>query len=705
MGAIMRPSSVALASATTVTLLVATVFAQSGGSARDFSAAALTAPPAAGWPTNGGNLYNQRYSPLKTINRDNVKQLKGVWRTRLRGSGAAPQYSGFAQPLVHDGVAYVSTGANDVFALSIDTGEILWQYTASLDPKITSVCCGWNNKGVALGPDKVFIGQLDGQLVALDRASGKIAWKIQAERWQDNFSITSAPVYFDGMVITGFAGADRGTRGRVKAYDAKDGRLVWTFYTIPGPGEPGYESWPKGSDAYKYGGASVWQTPAIDPELGLVYFSTGNAGPDYNGAVRPGDNLYAVSMVAVDLKTGKYQWHFQQVHHDIWDYDAVNPVILMDVNVGGRTRKAIAEVGKTGWAYILDRQTGKPLIGIDEKPVPQEPRQATAKTQPFPRGDAIVPQLIEFAPEGYQLVNDGRIFTPFVGSRPTIMLPGIWGGANWPPSAYDPVRQRLFVCASSVVNGYAGGGDPNLVPPRPGAELFTGGNTSFAPVPRSGIIAALDVTTNKVAWRYRWSDQCYSGVLATAGSLLFVGRADGRLTALDSTTGEQLWEFQTGAGMHAPVSTFERNGKQYVIAYSAGSALIGSARGDSVWLFALDGTLGPVQSGAPVSRLAAAAAPNPPPAAIATLLTEANIERGKQLYTQACVVCHGEDGKGGHGVGAPLTGVKDFALAFQTVGNGRNSMPPFSATFTPEQVRDVSAYVVGVLAGPGRTKD
>jgi len=504
------------------------------------------------------------------------------------------------------------------------------------------------------------------------------------------------------MVITGFAGADRGTRGRVKAYDANDGRLVWTFYTIPGPGEPGHETWPKGSDAYKYGGASVWQTPAIDSELGLVYFSTGNAGPDYNGAVRPGDNLYAVSMVAVDVKTGKYRWHFQQVHHDIWDYDAVNPVILMDVTVGGRTRKAIAEVGKTGWAYILDRQTGKPLIGIDEKPVPQEPKQATAKTQPFPRGDAIVPQLIEFAPEGYQLVNDGRIFTPFVGPRPTIMLPGIWGGANWPPSAYDPVRQRMFVCASSVVNGYAGGGDPNLVPPRQGADLFTGGNTTFAPVPRSGIIAALDVTTNKVAWRFRWTDQCYSGVLATGGSLLFVGRADGRLTALDSTTGQQLWEFQTGAGMHAPATTFEYKGKQYVLAYSAGSALIGSARGDSVWLFALDGTLPPVQSGTPVSRLAAAAAPNPPLAAMATLLAEANLERGKQLYTQACVVCHGEDGKGGHGVGAPLVGVKDFSLAMQTVTSGRNSMPPFSATFTPEQVRDVSAYVVQVLAAPAR---
>jgi quinohemoprotein ethanol dehydrogenase len=272
-------------------LLVAFGHAQQRNSGEyDFSASKLTAPPTANWPTNGGNLYNQRYSPLTVINRDNVAQLKGVWRTRLLGSGTGPQYSGGAQPIVQNGVAYVSTGANDVFALSLDTGEMLWQYEAKLDPNITSVCCGWINRGVAISEDKVFIGRLDSQLVALDRATGKVVWTIQAERWQDNFSITAAPVYFNGMVIVGFAGADRGTRGRVKAYDAESGRLIWTFYTIPGPGEPGHETWPKDNDAWKYGGASIWQTPAIDPQLGLVYFSTGNAGPDYNGAVRAGDN-------------------------------------------------------------------------------------------------------------------------------------------------------------------------------------------------------------------------------------------------------------------------------------------------------------------------------------------------------------------------------------------------------------------------------
>ena len=215
-----------------------------------------------------------------------------MWRTRLRGSGVGTQYSGEAQPVVYDGTAYVSTGADDVFAISIDSGEILWQYSANLDPNITSVCCGWTNRGVAVSADRVFVGRLDARLVALDRSTGKPVWDVQAERWQENFSITAAPLYYDGMVIVGFAGADRGTRGRVKAYDAKDGKLLWTFYTIPGPGEPGHETWPQDNDAWKYGGASVWQTPAVDPELGLVYFSTGNPGPDFNGTVRRGDNLY-----------------------------------------------------------------------------------------------------------------------------------------------------------------------------------------------------------------------------------------------------------------------------------------------------------------------------------------------------------------------------------------------------------------------------
>jgi alcohol dehydrogenase (cytochrome c) len=681
-----------------IAALIATpCFAQTGAYAArqpELSADELVALPTGSWPTNGGNVYNQRYSPLAQIDRGNVAQLKGMWRARLRGSGTGTQFSGEAQPIVYDGTVYVSTGEDDVFAVALETGEILWEYAAQLDPDITSPCCGWTSRGVAVSEDKVFVGRLDARLVALDRATGKPVWDVQAEHWEENFSITSAPLYYDGMVITGFAGADRGTRGRVKAYDADDGKLLWTFYTIPGPGEPGHDTWPNDNDSWKYGGASVWQTPALDPELGLVYFSTGNAGPDYNGAVRPGDNLYSASIVAIEVRTGKYRWHFQQVHHDIWDYDAPNPVVLMDLQMSGRVRKALVEVGKTGWAYILDRQTGEPIVGIDELPVPQEPRQATAATQPFPRGDAIVPQGIEIAPEGSAFVNGGKIFTPFVGDDPTIVKPGVWGGANWPPSSYDPIQQTLFVCASSVPQTFRGGGNPGFQPPGQG-QRFAGGNAGFSSLPRSGIFAAVDMTTNKLVWRYRWPDQCYSGSLATAGGLIFVGRSDGRLTALDSATGKQLWEFQTGAGMHAGASTVEHAGKQYVVAYSAGNALIGSARGDSVWLFGLDGTLPPAAAGAAARR---EAAPLRDAAAAPAATARADLARGELVYEETCVICHGVDGKGGHGGGAPLDNVSEYGLVLQVLQSGRNSMPNFSGVLTDEQMRDVSAYVVERLS-------
>ena len=371
-----------------------------------------------------------------------------MWRTRLRGSGTRRSTRASAADRLRRRRLRQHRRQRRVRAVDRHRRDPLAVRIAKLDPNITSVCCGWNNKGVAISEDKVFIGQLDGQARGARSRDRQGRVVDQAERWQENFSITPRRSTSTAWSSSASPAAIAARAGRVKAYDAKDGRLIWTFYTIPGPGEPGHDTWPKDNDAWKYGGAAIWQTPAVDPELGLVYFSTGNAAPDYNGAFRAGDNLYAASILAIELATGKYRWHFQQVHHDIWDYDAVNPVVLMDVNIGGRTRKAIVEVGKTGWAYILDRETGKPLIGIDEKPVPQEPRQATAATQPFPRGDAIVPQLIEIAPEGHALVNDGRIFTPFVGDDPTIVAPGIWGGANWPPSAYDPgaaaaVRLRL----------------------------------------------------------------------------------------------------------------------------------------------------------------------------------------------------------------------------------------------------------------------
>jgi quinohemoprotein ethanol dehydrogenase len=546
--------------------------------------------PTDSWLKSGGNFFNQNYSPLTQINRQNVANLKGVWRARLDGSGANAKYSGEAQPIVHDGVVFIVTGANDVFAISVKTGQILWKYQSKLDEKISTVCCGWTSRGLALGEGKIYVGQLDGRLVALDEKTGKPAWSIQAERWQEGYTITAAPLYFDGRVIVGFAGGENGTRGRVKAYDAESGRLIWTFYTIPGPGEIGHETWPQDNDAWKHGGATIWQTPAVDPELGLIYFTTGNPGPDFNGRIRRGDNLFSVSVLAVEAKTGKYRWHFQQVHHDIWDYDSPNPVILFDVKINGRPRKAVAEASKTGWVYILDRTNGKPLIGIDEKSVPQEPRQLTSATQPFPRGDAFVPHQIDIPVENYPLVNQGRIFTPF-WTDGVVAKPAPRGGANWPPSSYDPATNYFYVCGTDSANLFKGGEENQAIPEEGHGGRYLGGVFGGSPIPATGVFAALDMKTNRLVWQQRWKDICYSGSVATAGGLVFVGRNDGRLTALDSSNGKRLWEFQTGAGMNAPPAVFQYEGEEYVVAYSAGNLFAASPRGDSVWLFSLKGTM------------------------------------------------------------------------------------------------------------------
>jgi alcohol dehydrogenase (cytochrome c) len=382
--------------------------------------------------------------------------------------------------------------------------------------------------------------------------------------------------------------------GRVKAFAAASGELLWTFYTIPDRGEPGNETWPQDNELWQHGGGTVWHTPAVDPELGLIYFSTGNPGPDFNGAVRAGDNLYTSSIVAVELKSGRYRWHFQQVHHDIWDYDSPAPVVLFDLEYDGSLRKGLAQASKTGWVYILDRTDGTPLVGIDEKPVPQEPRQATAATQPHPRGDAFTPQHLDIAPEGYPLVNGGRIFTPYWTDY-VIAKPGILGGANWPPSAYDAGSGYLYVCAGDAASSFVAAEVGTERPPA--GEYYVGGAFGTNPLPAHGTFTALDMRTNTIVWQQHWANRCYSGATVTAGGLVFVGRNDGRLTALDSASGKKLWEFQTGAGMNAPVSVFAHEGKQYVVAFSAGNMFEASAKGDSVWLFALDGTLDPAAPG------------------------------------------------------------------------------------------------------------
>ena len=480
----------------------------------------------------------------------------------------------------------------------------------NIDPKITSVCCGWTSRGVGIGDGKIFVGRLDGRLVALDQRTGREVWSIQAERWEEGFSMTSAPLYYDGMVITGFSGAEIGVRGRVKAYDADDGKLLWTFYTIPGPGELGHDTWPQDNEVWMHGGATVWQTPAVDPELGLIYFSTGNPGPDFNGAVRAGDNLFSASIVAIEARTGKYRWHFQEVHHDLWDYDAPNPVVLFDVRIGG-TRAQGARAS---------RQDG---LGVHPRPRDRraaDRHRGAARAAGAAAGDgrdAAVPARRRDRAAARRHRARGLSARE---SGPHLHAVRRRQGHDREPEplrrrelAAELVRSRCgncsFVCASDVTGNFIGGDRDFEIPPD--GQHYEGGVVGFAPLPRTGIFAAVDVTTNTLAWRYRWSDQCYSGSLATAGGLVFVGRNDGRLTALDSDTGLAALGVPDRR-RHECADEHVRARRQAVRRRAVGRQRAGrrAAKGDSVWLFGLDGTLPPAAERDTESRTTAV----PPPA-------------------------------------------------------------------------------------------
>jgi quinohemoprotein ethanol dehydrogenase len=550
----------------------------------------LQSPVDKDWVTNGGNMTNQRYSTLKQINVDNVKQLKGAWMTRLKGSGLGGKYSFEATPLIKDGIMYISTGNDDVFALDAKTGQILWEHWSQIGQTISTICCGWLNRGLAMGEGMLFIAQLDANMVALDIKTGKEVWRTPVEDWHNGYGMTAAPLYYDGIVYTGITGGEFGIRGRLTALDAKTGKILWRAYTLPAPGEPGGDSWPAGTTHYTRGGASIWNTPALDPQLGLVYFAVGNCGPDYDGSMREGDNLFCASLLAVNAKTGGYAWHFQQVHHDIWDYDAASPVLLFDTVINGEPRKAAAQAGRTGWVYILDRTNGKPLIGIEERPVPQEPRQKTAKTQPFPIGDAIVPQCAEPMPaSGYE--KAGCIFEAF-WEEPVLIQPSGIGGTNWAPMSYNPETGSLYVPGTIRTSAFARYGDTYKLGLR-----YVGG-TQAAPIgsPMSGTFTAIGGNTNKIAWQnktpYRIGQG--GGSTTTAGGLVFRGDPDGNFLAINAKTGEELWRFQTGFGADAPPAVYQIDGEEHVAIATGGNQSQLSANGDAVWVFSLKGQLGPL---------------------------------------------------------------------------------------------------------------
>ena len=562
-------------------LVVAALFVGPPGHSVSGQGGDWYSPPTNDFPNAGGNYTNQRYSALDQINTSNISRLGGAWSIHLEEAGAAGNLDG--APIVIAGVMYVSTARLHVLAIDAATGQIKWRYRPVPETRIGA------NKGVAAGDGRVYVGRRDNTLVALDQQTGQVAWERKLTDHPAAYT-SAAPVYYNGRVYIGTAGGDNGARGHLGAYDSKTGQEVWRFNTIPGPGERFANTWE--GDSYKIGGGGVWNHVALDPELGLVYMGVGNSAPDVWGGSRGGDNLFTASVVAVDLKTGGYRWHFQEVHHDIWDHDSASPPVLADVQYRGRLRKILMHAGKTGFLYLLDRTNGKPLIGIEEKPVPQEPRMKTARTQPFPVGDRFVPLCPEQFLEGFER---GCLFQAFWDQK-VLIFPGSSGGNAWAPITFSQKTNLVYIPANIVPTAFTA---RRQVWDETSKQLVTIGDSQGfyrpAGLERSGTLTAMDPATNKVVWskRTKFPMGGGSGLLSTAGGLLFHGESDGNLVAYDIRNGAELWKFQTGAGANAPVSTYAVDGEQYVAVLSGGNALYMSQRGDLLWAFKLDGRVPP----------------------------------------------------------------------------------------------------------------
>ena len=551
------------------------------------------------WTVNGGNYFNQRYSALDQITTSNVANLKGAWTYHTGGNSSGTSFE--STPVVVDGTMYVTGPQSEVYALDATNGQEKWRFAPDLSNiGQLPLCCGQDNRGVAVGAGKVFVAQLDGKLTALDAATGNMVWSVQDDDPRAGYSETMAPLFWNNMVFIGISGAEYEIRGHLTSYDANSGQMLHRFYTIPGPGEFGNETWPGGSNIWQFGGGSVWQTPALDPDLGMIYITVGNPSPDLDGSQRAGDNLFTESIVALDANTLTRKWHYQEVHHDIWDYDVVSPNILFDVQMNGKTVKGLGQAGKTGWVYLLDRTNGTPIVGIDEKQVPQIGEQNTAPTQPYPIGDSFVPQACTADIGDYPTA---AIFTPFK-TNPILMCPGANGGSEWSSSSFNQKTNLMYVCGIHQPQIWTG--KPDQIQQGQlhlGSAFFTppGGETW-------GTVTAIDVRTNRKAWQVQTDQMCIGGTMTTAGGLVFGGEGNGNFDAYDAASGNRLWQFQTGAGANAPPMTYMVNGQQYVAVAAGGNFQLDFPRGDTLWVFSLNGTMGPVAAPpAPAAQVAATA--------------------------------------------------------------------------------------------------
>jgi alcohol dehydrogenase (cytochrome c) len=504
------------------------------------------------WLTYSGNYNSQRYSLLNQITPANAQDLTLKWVYQARSLDKHE-----VTPLVVDGVMFTVQGPNDVIALEAATGKIIWQYFHRPEEGTRNPCCGNLTRGLAILGDKVFLAALDAKLIALEAKTGKELWSTQVADIKQQYAMTVAPLAVKDKVITGVAGGEHGVRGFLAAYDANTGKELWRFNTVPGPGEPGYETWlgkdGKPNDSYLHGGAPIWTTGSYDPETNLTMWGTGNAGPDYNGDNRLGDNLYTCSVVALDVDTGKLKWYYQFSPHDEFDWDSTQVPVLADINFQGRPRKAMLWANRNGVTYVLDRTNGQFLsgksftktnwyTGFDERGRPM-------------RVPGILPTL-----EG------------------TLVYPGNQGATNWYNPSFSPVTGLFYIPAwENTSNTYK----KDEAPP----EFHEGQNfTGISPF-RQGVAEAAkndDVFSSVIAWdanvgERKWTfkmsgPSIEGGVLTTASNMLFVGGRDGQFVALDASNGKPLWETHLGPSVSAGPITYLVNGKQYV-SIQCGNAL------------------------------------------------------------------------------------------------------------------------------------
>jgi len=522
-------------------------------------------PAWAEWPAVNG-ADNQRYSPLTQINTGNVAKLGAAQVIE----GIGPATTARTTPVVEDGMMFM-TSLRYVYGVDIASGKVAWRYDPGGSP---------SRGGVAVGGGMVFVGvggPGDADLVALNEKTGELLWKgpLSPASGEMTGSASGAPLYAAGIVSIG-TNADFGYRGQIIAFDAKTGKEAWRFYVVPSPGQPGSETWPKDNNAWMHGGGAVWLDGVYDAKMGVQFYSTGNAVPQYGGEYRPGDNLFTDSVVALDNKTGKLLWHHQLVHHDIWEADIAEAPVLFDAKVNGHTRKAIGAMRTDGYLFTFDRVTGQSLQTIEERPTPQDAYQKTSPTQPYPVGsEPALPDCdywkTQPLPAGFEL---GCFFTPASVDKQNLLEPVY--GMRSTPMAYDPQTRLFYAVGGAGVQWFRRSQDP---------DFYSLGFSNRVPGIAKlgyGVLAAIDSNTGKIAWQKQFHGGRSSGALTTAGGLLFQ-MADGQLQAYDAKSGALVWSFQIGTAAAGPPVAFEQDGQEYIASIASGS----------VWLFKLGGTLPP----------------------------------------------------------------------------------------------------------------